>query len=132
MKPLMLLIGVFFAALPAAAQSPAPKVYTNADLGKVVRTRTVTPAELRGLVARQFVYVPARPAVTVFSTRSDPGDGPFGKFAPPIPDRRLDGSLWTDPPWEMRAYVGYGHRGYGAPGPRMGPPSEHPRSPRGR
>jgi len=119
MKAILVLVGLFCAALPAAAQS---RLYTNADLGTVKRTRTMTAADLAGLKAREFVYMPTAPGPRVVTLRSDPTDGPFGKFAPPIPDRRLDGSLWTDPPWEMRAYVGYGHRSYGAPGPRTGHP----------
>lgn len=125
MRTIAILAGLLCSALPTAAQS---QLYTNADLGKVARTRTVTPEELRGLEARQFVYVPTAPGPRAVILRSAPADGPFGKFPPPVPDRRLDGSLWTDPPWEMRAYVGYGHRGYGAPGPRTGRPDGGRRS----
>ena len=108
MKTVTVLVGLLCTALPAAAQS---RLYTNADLGTVQRTHTMTAQELEGLKARQFVYVPARPAPRVHILRTEPSDGPFGKFAPPIPDRRLDGSLWTDPPWMQITYLG--HRGYG-------------------
>lgn len=123
MKTLIVAIAVMCAVLPTSAQS---RLYTNADLGKkaVAEKPQLTEAQLRGLQARQFVHVPEPTGPRVVSTGSNTADGPFGKFADPIPDRRLDGSLWTDPPWEMRAYVGhgyygrsYGHGGYGRPAP---------------
>jgi hypothetical protein len=128
MKTITLLVGLVCTALPAAAQS---KVYTNADLGTVHRTRTVTAAELAGLAARQFVFVPARPPAPVVVIGRDVAAGPFGAFAPPLPDRRLDGSLWTDPPWEQFAYVGHVHHADGPRNQRTGPRSNtHPRSSR--
>jgi hypothetical protein len=118
MKTITLLVGLVCTTLPAAAQS---KVYTNADLGTVHRTRTVTAAELEGLAARQFVFVPSRPPAPVVVIGRDVAAGPFGAFAPPLPERRLDGSLWTDPPWEQFAYVGYPSHVHGALNPRTGP-----------
>jgi hypothetical protein len=118
MRTLIVAIVVIFAAVPATAQS---RLYTNADLAQtpVTFSRTVPAEELRGFLARQFVYVPTSrrwtdPTIVVIG--SAPSDGPFGAFAPPIPDRRLDGSAWSDPAWEQRVYVGYGYRGGGLRG----------------
>lgn len=44
---------------------------------------------------------PDGPAVVVLPYR--PGDGPYGRFAPPTPARRLDGTSLTDPPWSATA-----------------------------
>jgi hypothetical protein len=46
---------------------------------------------------------------------SSPTSGPFGELSAPEPARRLDGTLWTEPPWLLRTYVG---RSYGVNNPR--------------
>jgi hypothetical protein len=108
-----LLIGTALAMLataPALAQVP---VYTNADLGKPrhVFTPALTADEYRSLLAHQFVYVPTRPSwywfdhgpsVAIAATPSSPYDS-FASLPAPT---RLDGTPYTQPPWEMRAYVG--------------------------
>jgi hypothetical protein len=129
MRTLFLIASLLCTALPAAAQS---RLYTNADVRQttVAWTRTPTAEELRGLEVRQFVYVPPASGPRTVILRSAPGDGPFGTFAPKIPDRRLDGSLWTDPPWEQRTYVGYGYHAYGHASQRTGPRDERPRTSR--
>jgi len=105
MKTMALLVGLLLTAVPAAAQS---RVYTNADLAPrpvTAWTQTVTPAELAGLKAREFVYVPARrpgagPRVVILR------DTPL--FAPFEPTRPLS------EPWSMTTYLGHGSRhGYG-------------------
>lgn len=50
------------------------------------------------------VYVPDRPTADVVSTRADVTAGPFGPFSAPVPLRRLDGSSYLEPQWELRAY----------------------------
>ena len=37
---------------------------------------------------------------------SEPGAGPFGRFPPFRPRRRLDGTLLSQPPWSLHAYSG--------------------------
>jgi hypothetical protein len=60
----------------------------------------------RILRPRQYIYVapvpPLRPPTVV---ASNPGDGPFGPF-PSSPPRRLDGTLYAEPPWHVSFYVG--------------------------
>lgn len=98
------LIITLLVASPIFGQS---RIYTNADLGKPLsRTSTVTPAEAAAILApRQFVYVPERLPPMVTLSPSGPTTGPFGEFAPFPPPRRLDGSLWTDPPWVSAAFL---------------------------
>lgn len=96
MRSIVLTLGVVCTALPAAAQ-------TRLSPAEAVRVLQATPS-LQNWTGRA-VYVPDRPAPRVITTGSSVGDGPFGPFAPPIPDRRLDGSSWLDPQWEMSAYV---------------------------
>jgi len=67
-----------------------------------------TPSEAaRILSPRQFVYVapvpPSRPPTVVVA--SNPGNGPFGPF-PSSPPRRLDGTLYSEPPCHVTYYVG--------------------------
>jgi hypothetical protein len=54
----------------------------------------------------------APPRNPVVSTGSSPTSGPFGELGALSPARRLDGSLWSDPPWQATAYGGHwgGHR----------------------
>ncbi len=69
-----------------------------------------TPAEAaRILEPNQFVYVepapPMGPTVVIFG--SSPADGPFGAF-PAFPSaRRLDGSLFSAPPWRATTSIGH-------------------------
>jgi len=67
-----------------------------------------TPAEAAALMApHQFVYVAKRvPRIHEPDLSSSPTAGPFGEFKPFSPARRLDGSLFTDPPWTLFAYTG--------------------------
>ena len=106
MKTITVLVALLCTALPAAAQS---RLYTNADLGKVVRTRTVTPDELAGLQAREFVYVqdrrPQGPRVVIL--RDTPLFPPFAPTSEPT--RPLS------EPWSMTTYLGHGHGGHHAP-----------------
>jgi hypothetical protein len=108
MKTILTLAALLCAALPAAAQSA--KVYTNDDLGKrtVAWSRTVTDQELAGLKAREFVYVPTRPAeARVVILRDTPWFPPFAATSEPT--RPLS------EPWSMTTYLGHGpgHRGGG-------------------
>ncbi len=111
MKTITVLVGLVLTAWPAAAQS---KVYTNQDLTPtaVTWTRTVTPEELAGLKAREYVYVPARPAearVVILPNR--PLFAPFAATSEPT--RPLS------EPWSMTTYLrgGHGHRGPVVSGP---------------
>jgi len=70
----------------------------------------LTPAEAAAILEpNQFVYVDTPqprwplPQSGVFGS---PTAGPFGEFPPFPPPHRLDGTPYTEPPWEMRAYVG--------------------------
>src|SRR5688572_5097111 len=68
-----------------------------------------TPAEAaRILEPYQFVYAEPRPPMgpSVIIVGSSPADGPFGPFADSPPARRLDGSSFSAPPWQVTAYVG--------------------------
>jgi hypothetical protein len=107
-KLLLTLLVVILAGAPAAAQQS--RLYTNADLGKtrVAWSRTVTPEELRGLAAREFVLPPQRPAgPTVVILPDTP------RFAPFEPTRPLS------EPWSMTTYLGHRGRGFrrSSPGP---------------
>jgi len=68
-------------ALPAFAQS---RVYTNADLDKIPRTRTVTEEELAALRANQFVAVPERSGPVGIILGGSTHEGPFGPFYMPV------------------------------------------------
>jgi hypothetical protein len=111
MKLIPVVVSLLAIAAPAAAQS---RLYTNADLvtGPVTWTRTVTPEELQGLIARQFVYVPRQPSGPfVGVVGSSPTAGPFGEFRPfPVPTR-LDGTSYPDPPWQMTTHIGRSYAG---------------------
>jgi hypothetical protein len=111
-KTITFLGALVLAALPAAAQ---PRTYTNADLVGtriVAWTRMVTPAELAGLKAREFVLpraVPPAPVVIVVSTSVQQ---PLYTPIRPLSE-----------PWSMTTYLGRGHRrGSGHLSERHGPP----------
>jgi hypothetical protein len=119
MKQILLAITlVSTTSMSANAQS---RLYTNADLNKPVKyTRTVTPEELAGLVARQFPVVVFPPSTQVTIVTSSPTAGavndvqpvgpqvlilnssstagPFGEFAPFSPMQPLDSTL-VNYPW---------------------------------
>ncbi|HEV3139948.1 MAG TPA: hypothetical protein VGY57_05510, partial [Vicinamibacterales bacterium] len=80
------------------------RVYTNADLGKIERTRTATEEELASLRAHQFVAIPDRPAgPQVIVIGGSTAEGPFGPFY--MPGREpLDNSPWFGgvPIWGYR------------------------------
>ena len=105
---------------PAFAQSG--RAWTNADLGKPLSADrpTVTSEQLQSLAEHQFVYVPSESERSyrggVFIMGSSSTAGPFGEFAQ-MPSTRLDGSLWSDPPWGLRPYWRgrYGQGGWSAP-----------------
>lgn len=68
----------------------------------------LTPDEAAAILAPyQYVYVEPAPrwGPTVLLAGSSPTAGPFGEFKPFSPARRLDGSLWTDPPWRSVTYL---------------------------
>ena len=96
-SPLLLIIGLCVAS-PAWSQT---KVYTNADLGRpLAATRpTVSPEILASLAAHQFRLPVISEGPTVTSSGLSPTGGPFSDYQNVIPSRRLDGSLWSDPPW---------------------------------
>jgi hypothetical protein len=135
MKILTLIVGLL-AALPAFSE---PRVYTNADLGRPLSPNrvTVTPEQLASLAAHQFVspWVD-RQWDPVVSSGSSPTSGPFGDYRQDIQPRRLDGSLWTDPPWQSLSYypgyypsyVPYAHAPYAGHSPARPPTANHRRS----
>src|SRR6185503_17197002 len=93
-------------AVPAFGQSP---VYTNADMGRIQRTHTVTEEELASLRANQFVYVPPLPrGPQIIRVNSSTAEGPFGPFYMP-PRRPLD------PFFTYGAFDGYGGGYWGHP-----------------
>jgi len=108
MKTITVLVALLCTAVPAGAQS---KVYTNADLTTrpvTTWTRTVTPDELAGLKAREYVYVPERrtgPRVVILP--NTPLFPPFAATSEPT--RPLS------EPWSMTTYLGHGHGGHHAP-----------------
>lgn len=118
MTVLFLIVGLLLAT-PAWSQ-PTP-VYTNADLGHPVSPSrpTVTPAQLASLAAHQY-RVPIRPSGPSWVRSGlSPTMGPFGDYQTDAwTPRRLDGSLYSDPPWQTIAYVPgfYGHYGAYATG----------------
>jgi len=92
---LSILIFVVLTA-PAYCQT---RVYTNADLGKPISANrpTVPPDVLQGMATRQFRSVPERPGPTVSSTGAKASTpGPWD-WPEPRPERRLDGTLLSDP-----------------------------------
>jgi hypothetical protein len=134
------LIACLLAASPAFSQ---PRVYTNADLGQPLSPNrvTVTPEQLASLAAHQFRMPMTFDGPTAVSSGSSPTAGPFGGYQQTILPRRLDGSLWTDPPWESISYYpSYYSSYYGrsahvpylpyAAGPHL-PSGAGPRGPRG-
>lgn len=67
-----------------------------------------SPAEAAAILAPyQFVAPPPIGGGPTFAIlASSPTAGPFGEFRPFSPARRLDGTLLSQRPWIMRAYVG--------------------------
>lgn len=105
MKPILVAaFAALFVPSLLAAQTPTPGITWSAS----TPTR-VSPAEAAAILARHAsianrtglgVYPTEGPLV--ISTQSDPTAGPYGAFVPfylSMPDRRLDGSLWSDPLW---------------------------------
>jgi len=139
MKPLLLLT-CFLAAVPAWSQ---PRVYTNADLGRPLSSNrvTVTPEQLASLEAHQFRVPRTYDGPMTVSSGLNPTGGPFGDVQNTIVPRRLDGSLWTEPQWQVSYSPGF-YPGYyppyvpwpasaGDPGrrfPERHPPEAHRRS----
>jgi len=66
---------------PAFGQS---RIYTNADLDKIPRTRTVTEEELAALRRNQFVAVPERSGPVGIILGGSTHEGPFGPFYMPV------------------------------------------------
>ena len=66
---------------------------------------TVTPEQLASLAAHQFRLPQTFDGPRMVSAGSSPTAGPFGDVQNTIVPRRLDGSLWTDPPWQSVAYA---------------------------
>lgn len=97
------LIACLFAASPAFSQ---PRVYTNVDLGQPLSPNRVivTTEQLASLAAHQFRMPLTFDGPTAVSSGSSATAGPFGDYQQTILPRRLDGSLWTDPPWESISY----------------------------
>ncbi|MCM3881859.1 MAG: hypothetical protein ND807_17260 [Vicinamibacterales bacterium] len=113
-------------AKPVAGQAP---VYTNADLGRPLRhAHSITDEEYRGILARQFVYVPpaplewaSGPRVTVVPhTPPPPPQFPVSYWETPYYADPYPAPLWFGGSW------GYGRRGFQghgwAPIDRLGPP----------
>lgn len=104
--------------VPAAlcAQGPSKGITWTASLS----TRVAPADAVQILQGNQSIAnrtglgsYPAEGWPLVASTGASPTDGPFGPFVPfyqSLPDRRLDGSLWSDPPWTAWPY-GFGFGG---------------------
>ena len=97
MKILLLIVGLFFAT-PVWSQT---KVYTNADLGQPLSPNrvTVTAEQLASLAAHQFRVPRTFDGPSAVTSGLQPTMGPFADYQNTILPRRLDGSLWSDPPW---------------------------------
>jgi len=97
---LVLSLLIFFVLAFTECQLNAQtRVYTNEDLGKKMSSNrpTVPPEVLQGMAARQFRSVPERPGPMVSSTGAKaPTPGPWD-WPEPRPERRLDGTLLSDP-----------------------------------
>ena len=142
MKTLLVIAGIFVAT-PAWSQT---KVYTNADLGRPLSSNrgTVTPEQLASLEAYQFRVPRTYDGPMALSSGLSPTGGPFGDVQNTIVPRRLDGSLWTEPQWQVSYLPGFYpyYSGYyppyvpwpgsaGDPGrrfPERHPPEAHRRS----
>ena len=125
------LIACLLAASPAFSQ---PRVYTNADLGQPLSPNrvTVTPEQLASLAAHQFRIPLTFDGPRVVSSGSSPTAGPFGDYQQTILPRRLDGSLWTDPPWQSIPYYPSYYPSYYGPSAHVPyvPYAAGPRGPR--
>jgi len=134
MRALTLLLALLVAA-PVAGQSLAElatkvvrpgQVVTNADLKPapvvpferpVLRPEAIYERFLARQAARELA--PVGPTFVVIGS---PTAGPFGEFAPFPEPRRLDGTLYSDPPWSLTTYVGWPYGwGLGPRAPRSGP-----------
>src|SRR5436190_13398963 len=73
-------VALLLLAVPAFGQS---RVYTNADLDKIPRTRKVSDEELAALRANQFVAVPERSGPVGIILGGSTHEGPFGPFYMP-------------------------------------------------
>jgi hypothetical protein len=95
-----LLVMLMFVSVPVCGQS---RVITNADLGKPFSWKA-PPASadmLASLAAHQFVALPQRsygPTFVVIAARGS--SGPW-HWPEPAPQRRLDGTLLSAPPWSV-------------------------------
>lgn len=65
-----------------------------------------TPAEAAAILAPYQYVAPLPPGPTVIFISASVTDGPFGAFTPFPPPRRLDGTLYSQPPWRMTTKVG--------------------------
>lgn len=93
-----------FVSVPVFGQS---RIITNADLGKPVTQKMppVSAETLRGLAERQFVWYPTYYGPTIIiASQPKNMSGPWD-WPKPMPARRLDGSLMSDPPWSVTAYL---------------------------
>jgi len=98
MRMITVLVALLCSVLPASAQSQVSKVYSNADVGKpaVTWTRTVTPEEWQGIVAREFRLPLAVPdEARAFVIPSSRGNDVLPAL-PPSASAYAD-RLWTDP-----------------------------------
>lgn len=82
----------------AGAQTPTPRP-SPAEAVRVLEAAP-SPQNWTG----RAIYVPTRPSAEVVTTGASTSAGPFGTFAPPVPERRLDGSSWLEPAWEMHSH----------------------------
>lgn len=129
---LPLVIACLLAASPAFGQT---KVYTNADLGRPLSPNrgSVTPEVLAALAAHQFRVPMTFDGPRVVSSGLSPTSGPFGDFQNAIVPRRLDGSLWSEPQWQVSYYPGFytpyvPYAPYAGRSPARHPTAEHRRS----
>ena len=103
----MFTVVLLLVAAPAFGQ---PKVYTEADLGKP-HTPQLTPAEAAAIMAPHQYMAPlicVQCDGPYFASTGSKGatSGPW-EWPIPAPQRRLDGTLLTDPPALYGAYPSY-------------------------
>jgi hypothetical protein len=94
-------IGCGLAALMflfALASHASAQTITNADLGKKFNTTPAGPAVYAALAPRAFMPAPSLPPAGASVSVGDgvPHSGPWA-FPAPSPERRLDGTLKSDP-----------------------------------